>query len=219
MSGKNGSNPRLIPANTTLLQPVSQYFRLGDALQNVYPLGEVQTSVATLQAQVTTLQAEVSALGTAVSTLQSQMLTAQGQISTLQSQMATVQSQISTLQLFMNSFNYLQAEVSTGTIYLDQRTIYRRSFVINSALNTPLTNTLYPHNVPAISYIVAIQAIASVPQQPQYPITFINAATAPNINTGVSIWADATNIVVSVGATALANYQVMATMFYTATNR
>ena len=134
-------------------------------------------------------------------------------------QISQLQAQVRVLQQFMASFNYLQAEVSTGTIFLDQRTIYKRSFVINGATNTALSNFTYPHGIPAINYIVNFQAMAGPAGGQQLPITFVNLATAPNISIGLSGWADATNIYISVGSTTFPNYQVLATLWYTATDR
>lgn len=134
-------------------------------------------------------------------------------------QISQLQAQVRTLQLFMNSFNYLQAEVSTGTIFLDQRTIYKRSFVINNALNTALTNFVYNHGVANISYIVNIEAMAGMPGGTQYPITFVNMPNSPSLSIGLSCWATNTAIVISVGSQAFANVQVLATLWYTATDR
>ena len=134
-------------------------------------------------------------------------------------QISQLQAQVRVLQQFMASFNYLQAEVSTGTIFLDQRTIYKRSFVINGALNTAISVFTYPHSVPAISYIVNIQAMAGAATAMQYPITFLNMATAPSLSTGISAWADATNIYIANGTTIFSGIQVLATLWYTATDR
>lgn len=198
----------LIPSSTTVLQPGSRYFRLVDAFAQL----DSQQAIAVLQQQVGTLEGDITALQSSIATLQSQMSTVQGQITTLQ-------GQVQALQLFMNSFNYNQIEVSTSTIFLDQRTIYRRSFVINGALNTAVNVFTYPHGVPAISYIVNIQAMAGAATAMQYPITFLNMATAPSLSTGISCWADATNIYIANGTTAFSGIQVLATMWYTATNR
>lgn len=134
-------------------------------------------------------------------------------------QISQLQAQVRVLQQFMNSFNYLQAEVSTGTIFLDQRTIYKRSFVINGALNTALNVFTYPHGVTAINYIVSVQAMAGVAGGQQLPITFINMATAPSISLGVSCWCDVTNIYIACGGVTFPTYQVLATLWYTATDR
>lgn len=209
----NGNTPTQYPdqlsANTTFLQTGAGGFaRISTALQ---ALNQSQ-NVFTLSTAVGTLEADITAL-------QGQVATLQGQVATLQGQVATLQGQVTALTAFQASFNYLQAEVSTGTIFLDQRTIYRRSIVINNAVTTPNNNFIFPHGILNISYIVNIQAMASQPAAPQYPITFLNMATAPTFGTGLSIWADPTNIVVSVGTTGLTGYQVIATLFYTATDR
>lgn len=222
--------PDQLSANTTFLQTGAGGFaRISTALQalnqsqNVFTLS---TAVGTLEADVTALQAQVTAQGGYITALQGQVATLQGQVTTLQGQVSTLQGQVSTLQgqvaaqqVTINSFNYFQTEVSTGTLFLDQRTVYKRSIVINGALNTALTNFVYPHGIPNISYIVNIQAMASQPASAQYPITFLNMPTAPSLSTGLSIWADNTNIVVSVGTTTFVGYQVIATMWYTATDR
>lgn len=209
----NGNTPTQYPdqlsANTTFLQTGAGGFaRISTALQ---ALNQSQ-NVFTLSTAVGTLEADITAL-------QGQVATLQGQVATLQGQVATLQGQVAAQQVTINSFNYLQLEVSTGTVFLDQRTIYKRSIVINNALVTPLTNFIFPHGIANISYIVNIQAMASTPAAAQYPITFLNMVTAPTLSTGLSIWADPTNIVVSVGTTGLPGYQVIATLFYTATDR
>lgn len=201
---------RLLPANVTLLQPGSRGYRLSDALTAASM--SQQVSNATTQGQITALQADVT-------TLQNQVSTLQGQVSALQSSVNTLQLQVQTLQQFMASFSYLQAEVSTGTIFLDQRTIYKRSFVINNALNTALTNFVFAHGVANINYIVNAQLMAALPGGQQLSITFLNLATAPNVSIGVSAWADTTNIYISVANTTFPNYQVLATLWYTATDR
>lgn len=184
------------------------YARLINALQS---LDQAQN--------IFTLASQAAGFATDITALQGQVATLQGQVATLQGQVTTLQGQVAAQQLVINSFNYVQAEVSTGTIFLDQRTIYKRSIVINNALATALNNFVFPHGILNISYIVNIQAMASQPASPQYPITFLNVATAPSLSTGLSIWADPTNIIVSVGTTALPGYQVIATLFYTATDR
>ena len=199
----------LLSASTTLLQSGGGGFaRLINALQSL----DQSANIFTLAIQAANFQTEIA-------TLQGQVATLQGQVATLQGQVSTLQAQVQTLTQFQASFNYLQAEVSTGTIFLDQRTIYRRSIVINNAVTTPNNNFIFPHGILNISYIVNIQAMASQPASPQYPLTFLNMATAPTFGTGLSIWADPTNIVVSVGTTGLTGYQVIATLFYTATDR
>lgn len=209
----NGNTPNQYPdqitANTTFLQTGAGGFaRVSTALmalnqsQNVFTLS---TAVGTLEADITALQAQVATL--------------QGQVTTLQGQVSTLQGQVAAQQLMLNAFNYNQAEVSTGTIFLDQRTIYKRSFVINGALNTALTTFTYPHGVAAINYIVNVQAMAAQAGGQQLPITFLNLATAPNISIGVSCWCDVTNIYISVANTTFPGYQVLATLWYTATNR
>lgn len=207
--GVPNPNPDLLSASTTLLQSGGgAYVRLVNALQGLDQ-----------SANIITLANQAVNFGSDIATLQGQVATLQGQVATLQGQVSTLQAQVQTLQQFQASFNYLQAEVSTGTIFLDQRTIYRRSIVINNAVTTPNNNFIFPHGILNISYIVNIQAMASQPASPQYPLTFLNMATAPTFGTGLSIWADPTNIVVSVGTTGLTGYQVIATLFYTATDR
>lgn len=196
----SGTGHRLLPANITLLQPGSRGFRLSDAL-----------SVQAVSAQTSNTQ---------IATLQGQVNGVQGDVTTLQGQVAALQGQVAALQTFMSSFSYYQnIEQPTGTYFLDSRLIYKSSFVINGALNTALTNTVYPHGVLNINYIVNIQAMAAQAQGQQLPITFLNMVTAPSMSTGISIWADTTNIIVSVGSQAFANFQVLATLWYTATDR
>lgn len=201
MSGN--TTTRLLPTNITLLQPGSRAYRLADALTQ--QTASLQVSNATTAAQIATLQTQVATL--------------QGQVSTLQGQVSTLQTQVQTLQQFMNSFSYLQAEVSTGTIFLDQNTIYKRSFVINNALDTALNVFTFAHGVTSINYIVNVQAMAAQAGGQQLPITFINMATAPSISLGVSCWCDATNIYVSCGGVTFPGYQVLVTLWYTATDR
>lgn len=188
-----------IQAGVTMLQPSAIAFRLSDALQKA-----TYTSSSNA-GDITQIQNDIAIL--------------QGQVQTLSTQMTTLQGQVQAQQLVLNSFNYLQAEVSTHTTFLDQRTIYRRSFVLNGALATALTNFIYAHTVANISYIVNVEAMASLTGNPQYPIPFVNMPTAPSLSTGISCWADNTNIIISVGTTAFANYQVLVTMWYTCTDR
>lgn len=210
--GTYGGTPivptNLIPASTTVLQPGSRYFRLVDAFAQL----DQTLAVDTLNNDITALQASVATLQGQVSTLQSQMTTVQGQITTLQ-------GQATAFTAFMATFNYQQVEVSTGSYYLDNRTIYRRSFVISNALNTALNVFTYPHLIPAINYIADVQAMASVATGQQLPITFANFATSPNITVGLGCWADTTNIYISVGNTVFTNYLTLVTLWYTATNR
>lgn len=198
------------------------YARLINALQSLDQAQNIFTLVgqaANFASEIAALQTQVAAQGGYITALQGQVQTLQGQVSTLQGQVTTLQGQVALLQGFMNSFNYLQLEVSTGTYFLDQRTIYRRSFVINGALNTALTNFTYPHGVANINYIVNIQAMAGAATSTQYPITFINMPQAPSLGIGLSCWANATNIYISVGTQAFSGIQVLATMWYTATDR
>lgn len=196
MSGTTSAGQPLLPANVTLLQPGSRFFRLSDALN--FQVASLQASNDSLQGQITTNTTDITALRATVTALQ---------------------AQVAAQQVTINSFNYLQTEVSTGTLFLDQRTIYKRSFVINGALNNGLTNTVFPHSIANINYIVNIEAMAALNGQQQLPITFINMATAPSISIGISLWADITNIIVSVGTQTFPNYQVLATLWYTATDR
>lgn len=187
--------PDQISAHTAVLQTGGgAYARISNALQSL----DQSFNVATLAAAIGTNGSDIT---------------------TLQNQVATLQGQVQALQLFMNSFNYMQFEVSTGTLFLDQRTIYKRSFVINGALNTALNNFVFPHGVVNINYIVNVQAMASQAGGVQYPITFLNMATAPSMSTGISVWSDVTNIIVSVGSTSFPGVQVLVTLWYTATDR
>lgn len=197
------TNQRLIPANTTLLQPGSKFYRISDALNA--QAQAVNTAATSGNAQIASLQSQVTSL--------------ESQVATLQAQVAALQGSNTTFTQFMASFSYLQAEVSTGTIFLDQNTIYKRSFVINNALNTALTVFTFAHGITSINYIVNAQLMAVQAGGQQLPITFLNLATAPNISIGVSAWADATNIYISVASTTFPNYQVLATLWYTATDR
>lgn len=210
-----GLNQRLIPASTTVLQPGSRYFRLVDAFAQL----DSSQAVTALQVQVGALQTQMATANANISTLQSQMTTVQGQISTLQSQVSVLQAQQTAFTAFMASFNYQQIEVSTGSYYLDNRIIYRRSFIISNALNTALNVFTYAHGIAALNYIASVQAMASLATGQQLPITFVNMASAPNITTGLGCWADATNIYISVGNATFPNYLTLVTLWYTATNR
>lgn len=188
--------PDQISAHTAVLQTGGgAYTRISNALQSL----DQSFNVATLAA----------AIGTNG-----------GDITTLQSQVATLQAQVQVLQQFMASFNYVQAEVSTGTYYLNSALIYRRSFVMPSTmLNTALTVASFAHNIANIGYIVAVQAVASLYQGQTLPMTFVNMATAPSINIGLSVWADQANIYIAVGTQTFPTYLPIATMWYTATDR
>lgn len=201
---------RLLPANVTLLQPGSRGYRLSDAL-TVASMTQ-QVANATTGAQIAALQADVTALQGYVTALQ-------GQVSTLQGQVTTLQGQVAAQQITINSFNYQQIEVSTGTIFLDQRTIYKRTFVINNALNTGQTVFTFAHGILNINYIVNVEAMAAQAGGQQLPLTFLNLATAPTITIGLSCWCDTTNIYIALASTTFPNYQVLATLWYTATDR
>lgn len=208
---------RLLPANVTLLQPGSRGYRLSDAL-TVAAMTQ-QVSNVTLQGQVTENAANITALQGYVTALQGQVQTLQGQVTTLQGQVSTLQTQVANLIAFMNSFNYVQLEVSTGRTFLDNRNIYVRSFVITGATNTALQVFTYAHGVPNINYIAEVQAMASQQGGQQLPITFVNLASAPNITVGLGAWADTTNIYISTGNAVFTNYLVLVRLYYTATDR
>lgn len=59
MSGTN--QQRLIPANTTLLQPGTQYFRISDAINNGAQVADLQAKVISLQNQINTINARLAA--------------------------------------------------------------------------------------------------------------------------------------------------------------
>lgn len=233
----------LLSASTTLLQSGGGGFaRLINALQaldQTFNLSSLENAITELQQQVAGIAAQIGTINGQISTLQGQVdtntsniATLQGQvatntsniatntsnIATLQGQVSTLQGQVQALQLFMNSFNYNQIEVSTGTIFLDQRTIYRRSIVINGALNGTNVIVTTPHTIAAINYIVTIQGVAALAGGQFLPLTYVQTNTQP-ITNGIGIWADTANIYVSNGSQVYTNYQVLATLFYTATNR
>lgn len=104
------SDPRLLPANTTLLQPGSRFFRISDALN--YQVASLQAAGGALQTQidnnaiaVAALQGEVSALQSQVTTLQSQVTFLQSQVATLQGEVATLQGQTASLQSQIDTIN------------------------------------------------------------------------------------------------------------------
>lgn len=196
----------LIPANVTLLQPGTLAFRLSDALQMVNPnQGFIQ-----LGQQITALQAQIA-------TLQGQVSTLQGQVTTLQGQMTTVQAQIAVLQAFMNSNNWVQAEVNTGLTFLDSRTLYTRSFVISGALAATNSTYTYAHGVPAINYIAQVIAVAGINSGFGAPIFYGN--TSAPLSDAIGIWADTVNIYVSNGTIIRTSYLVLVKLYYTATDR
>ena len=179
----------------------------------------INSTLTTQAGQISTLQGQVSTLQGQVATNTANIATNTGNITTLQGQVSTLQGQVAALQLFANSFNYLQAEVSTGTTYLNGATIYRRSFVPPSTiLSTPYAVGNYAHGVANIGYIVAMQGIASLYQGQSLPMTFINAAQNPFQN-ALSVWGDTTNIYIAVGSTPFPTYTAIVTMWYTATDR
>ena len=196
------SNPDLLSANTAIIQSGGGAFaRLINALQLLDQSGQVielATNLATLQADITTLQ---------------------GQVATLQGQVTTLQQQATVFQQFQASFNYLQLEVSTGMIFLDQRVIYRRSFVISGATNVANSMVTYPHTIPAINYIVNCEAVAEINSGPAFPVTYLNTSVNPIPPDGISISVDTTNIYVYNGNIVRSNYLTLVTLWYTATNR
>lgn len=189
----------LIPANVTLLQPGTLAFRLSDALQMVNP----NQGFLAIGQQITALQAQVATLQSAVTTLQSQM--------------ATVQGQITALQAFMNSNNWVQAEVATGLTFLDGRNLYTRSFVISGALAATNNTYTYAHGVPNINYIAQVIAVAGINSGFGAPIFYGN--TSAPLSDAIGIWADTVNIYVSNGTTIRTSYLVLVKLYYTATDR
>lgn len=196
-----------IQAGVTMLQPSAIAFRLSDALQKAtYTTSSNAGDIAQIEADIATLQGQVQSLST-------QMTTLQGQIGTLQGQMTVVQG-------FMNSFNWVQAEVSTGLIFLDQRTLYTRSFVISAALNTGFNVFVYPHGITAINYVAQAIGVAGINSSQTFPITYVNMTTAPtNIQDGISFYVDPTNIYVLNGAVIRTNFLVLVKLYYTCTDR
>lgn len=203
----------LLAANTTLLQPGTIAFRLSDALQMLNP----NQGFLAISQQITALQAQIATLQNQIATLQSQMATADSNIATLLGQMATVQGQITVLQAFMNSNNWVQAEVATGLTFLDARAIYTRSFVISSATNAVNNTFTYAHGVPNINYIAQVIAVIGINSGWSAPIFYGN--TSVPLSDAIGIWADTTNIYISNGTVIRTNYLVLVKLYYTATDR
>lgn len=184
-----------IPSNTTLLQPGAVAFRLSDAIQE---------NVAIISALTEGSASDITVL--------------QNQVATLQGQVSTLQGQIAPLQAFMNSFNFQQLEIATGTFYLNGAQIYRRSFVPPSTIFTANQINVYAHGIAALGYVVQMLGVASVYQGQTLPMTFVQTNAQPMAN-GLSVWADNVNIYVSVGTTGFTTYTAVITMWYTATDR
>ena len=80
----------LLPANTTLLQPASGYFRLYDALR----LLSDASAVTSLSGSVQTLQGQVASLQISVTSLQNQINTINNTLSSLQTQINTINTRL-----------------------------------------------------------------------------------------------------------------------------
>ena len=187
--------PDLLSASTTIVQSGGGGFaRLINALQLLDQSG----NLVSIASQLATLQADIT---------------------TIQGQITTLQQQAQLFTAFQASFNYLQTEVSTGMIFLDQRTIYRRSFVISGATNVANSMVTYPHTIPAINYIVECQAVAEINSGPAFPITYLNTSLNPIPPDGISISVDPTNIYIYNGNIIRTNYLCLVTLWYTPTNR
>lgn len=202
MSGTTTTSGQpLLPANTTLLQPGSRFFRLSDALSYTAALSAANTA---LQTQVNAMQAQLTNL--------------ENGFTGLAARVTTLEAQVTSLRQFQRSFDYQQVEISTGTIFLDQRTIYRRSYVISTAL--PVNQVfIYAHTIPALNYFVDIRAELVQQGGQGLPLTFVNTAQTPPWVNGVSVWGDATNLYFSNGNTPFTSYLTIATVWYTATDR
>ena len=105
----SGSHPeRLIPANTTLLQPGARYFRLVDALQildSTAALGSLQTQLTTQGTNVSSNAANITTLTANVTTLQTQVTTLQATATGLQNQINALEAQIVALTNRINAYN------------------------------------------------------------------------------------------------------------------
>jgi hypothetical protein len=183
-------------SGVTLLQPSAPAFRLSDALAKLDP--------STLVQEIEVLQGQVAAL--------------QEQVTTLEGQVATLQGQVTPLQAFMNSFNWVQAEVATGTYFLDSRLLYTRSFAISSALNT--ANNVYTllHGIEQINYVAQGIGMAALGGSIFFPLTYGNVSQSP-MTDGVSFWADVNYLYIANGNQVRTNYLVLIKLYYTCTNR
>lgn len=191
-----------IPSNTTLLQPGAVAFRLSDAIQE----------------NVAIISALTEGNGSAIGALQAQITTLQGQVSTLQSQVSTLQGQTAAFQAFMNSFNWVQVEVSTGLTFLDGRTLYTRSYVISGAQNAANNTFTYAHGIPNINYIAQVIAVVGL-NNPSFAAPIFYGNTSAPLSDAIGIWVDTTNIYISNGTVIRTNYLTLVKLYYTATDR
>lgn len=187
MSGTAG-NQRLLPANTTLLQPGSRFFRLSDSLN-------------AQQAVNTQTQSFASSLNNVIETLRSEV--------------ATLQAQVAALQAITNALNYSTVEIATGTYFLDGRQIYRRSYTTTS--NQTNTVVALAHGLGAFNYLVDAQGLLSQAGSGGYKLTFISLPQNPPtdaLDYG-SFWVDASNINIAIGNINRSSYVYIVTLWYT----
>lgn len=109
------TNGNLLQGNTTLLQPLSGYFRLFDALSlldqsaattlNQLHIVELQTQTLTLQTQTLALQTSTATLQTTTVDLQNQINAINAQIASINSQIGGINSHLSSLDSAINTIN------------------------------------------------------------------------------------------------------------------
>lgn len=187
-----------IQAGVTMLQPSAIAFRLSDALQKAtYTASSNAGDITQIEEDIATLQ---------------------GQVGTLSTQISTLQGQVQVLQGFMNSFNWVQAEVSTGLIFLDQRTLYTRSFVISGAQNATNNTFTYAHGITNINYIAQVIAMVGL-NNPNFAAPIFYGNTSAPLSDAIGIWADITNIYISNGTVIRTNNLTLVKLYYTCTDR
>jgi len=89
----SGAQTRLIPANTTLLQPGSRFFRVVDALnyqaQSLLASNSQQSqTIANMQTQINTLNSQVATIQSQITALQNEDTNLQNQINTINTRLA-----------------------------------------------------------------------------------------------------------------------------------
>ena len=96
----SGSQP-LIPANTTVLQPASIYYRLSDAFAALNATNQINQ----LQSQGGDQSAQIAALSNQLTALSNQVQTQAGQIQSLLISVVSLNGSVATLQAEINTIN------------------------------------------------------------------------------------------------------------------
>ena len=92
------TNQRLIPANTTLLQPGARYFTIKDMDVAISQTQAIATkALAANTTNITTLQNQMTVVNNAIAQLQQSVANLGGSVSNIEGEITTIQGQITTI--------------------------------------------------------------------------------------------------------------------------